>query len=148
EGPDYDPGGADSTLDTLRIEALGGQDVLINWTALPGTLVGGYGNDVLQGGFGDDILDGQNYADVYVYSTRPLPADDQYHRLAVGGITVNDSDPAWGEQLGRDTIREPLDGDIADTIDLAQLGAAVGLDLAAGGEQVIAPGRLSLIDVA
>ena len=43
---------------------LGGNDVLVNLTALPATLSGGTGNDILVGGVGVDVLAGGAGADI------------------------------------------------------------------------------------
>lgn len=119
---------ARSSISSLVINALGGDDKLIASTAtMPAYLSGGAGNDALyggtaddrlEGGAGDDRLDGGKGADTYLFS----------------GSGV----------LGSDTIVERF-AQGSDTLDFSSFGRGVNIDLAVDTTtQNVAPGYLSL----
>jgi len=101
---------------SVTLDGEAGNDVLTG-TSLGDVLIGGAGNDTLVGGAGDDELDGGTGQDVYSFS----------------GTT----------NLGSDTVVQAASGNI-DTLQFANLGGAIVLDISLTTPQVVRAGQLTL----
>ena len=75
-------------IDGLLISGLGGDDYIVNATAIDATIRGGNGDDYLQGGTGDDALSGENGNDILTDFTNGGGSN-----LLDGG---NGDDNLWG----------------------------------------------------
>jgi len=101
---------------SVTIDGEAGNDVLTG-TSLGDILIGGAGNDTLVGGAGDDTLDGGAGDDMYSFS----------------GTT----------NLGSDTVVQAASGNL-DTLQFANLGGAIVIDISMTTPQVVRTGQLTL----
>ena len=143
----------------VQMEGLAGNDVLTLLGSLPGTLIGGAGDDVLRGGAGDDSLEGDTGAnqlfggagdDTYVFTANDkLRSTDTLTELADAGMDTLDFSRlpiplslTWGAAvLAQFTARSNLDRVLAARGTVLSYETVIG---GAAGDTIAVPASVAL----